>query len=193
MKGFNRVIIAGNLTRDPELKYTVNQRAYARFGVAVNGNYKNQSGETQERVDYFNVIAWTALAEAAAKYLRKGNPILIEGRLRNDNYEKDGVKHYRIDIVAENLVFLNAASGSSNGNYNSQPQSQPQVRGNNPNPGDVYISPMPGGDFGEFDNDNFAGDFSRGFDDLNSGFGGFDPKNNDMNNNNGDSENDLPF
>ena len=192
MKGYNRVIVAGNLTKDPELRYTANQRAYVRFSVAVNSARKNQSGELQERTDYFDVIAWSSLAENVAKWMRKGRPVLVEGTLRNNNYEKDGIKRYTNEIWADNVVFLSSGSGSSSGNYNSQPQSQTQARNNNPK--DVYISPMPGGDFGGFNDDNFGGDFSRGFDDLNSGFGGFDPKNNDVNNNDdGDSESNLPF
>ena len=193
MKGYNKVIIAGNLARDSELRYTVNQRAFLRFTVAINHRFKNNAGEDQEITDFISVVAWGAIGENVAKYLRKGSPVLVEGRLRSGSYEKNGVKHYTTDVQADNIILLGSGSGSSSGNYNSQPQSQTQARNNNPK-GDVYISPMPGGDFGGFNDDNFGGDFSRGFDDLNSGFGGFDPKNNDVNNNDdGDSESNLPF
>ena len=116
------------------------------------------------------------------------------GKNRNLAYDSLQVNLISLvdDVIADNIVLLSSGDASS-GNYNSQPQSQTQARNNNPK-GDVYISPMPGGDFGGFNDDNFGGDFSRGFDDLNSGFGGFDPKNNDVNNNDdGDSESNLPF
>ena len=191
MRGYNKVIIAGNLTRDAEMKYTVNRRARVFFTVAVNYRYKGQSGEYQEGTDYVGITAWGVTGENIAKYLTKGKAVLVEGKIRTGSYDKNGVKQYTTDVIADNIVLLSSGDASS-GNYNSQPQSQTQARNNNPK--DVYISPMPGGDFGGFNDDNFGGDFSRGFDDLNSGFGGFDPKNNDVNNNDdGDSESNLPF
>ena len=99
MRGFNRAIIAGNLTRDPEVRYTVNKRAYARFTVAVNNRYKDANGEYQDSTDYISVVAWGATAETCGKYLKKGSPVLIEGRIRTGSYDaKDGSKRYTTEV-----------------------------------------------------------------------------------------------
>ena len=119
MRGFNRAIIAGNLTNTPEVRYTVNKRAYARFGVAVNYRYKNANGEWQEGTDYINIVAWGTLAETCGKYLKKGSPALFEGRIRTGSYDaKDGSgKRYTTEIWVDNMVMLGSreqgGSGSS--------------------------------------------------------------------------------
>ena len=162
MKGFNRAIIAGNLTRDPDLRYTVNKRAYARFSVAVNYRYKGENGEYQEGTDYINVVAWGTLGETCGKYLKKGSPVLIEGRIRTGSYEaRDGSgKRYTTEIMADNMTMLGSReqSGSSSG----QPSSyQPSFGGYSPSDDDF------GKSIGE---SGFGGTFSPGFaDDDNSG------------------------
>ena len=117
MRGFNRAIIAGNLTQDPEVRYTVNKKAFARFGVAVNNRYRNANGEVQENTDYINVVAWNATAETCGKYLKKGSPVLVEGRIRTGSYDaKDGSgKRYTTEIWIENMVMLGSGQGSSSG------------------------------------------------------------------------------
>ncbi len=122
MRGFNRVIIAGNLTHDPELRYTVNKKAYARFSVAVNYRYKNNNGEYQEGTDYINVVAWGTLGETCGKYLKKGSPVLIEGRIRTGSYDaKDGSgKRYTTEIWADNMIMLGSREqGTSGGGYSA--------------------------------------------------------------------------
>ncbi len=123
MRGFNRAIIAGNLTRDPELRYTVNKRAYAKMGVAVNYRYKDANGEYQEGTDYINLVAWGTLAETCGKYLKKGSPALFEGRIRTGSYEaKDGSgKRYTTEIWVDNMVMLNSRDGGSGSGGNYQP------------------------------------------------------------------------
>lgn len=113
MRGFNRAIIAGNLTRDPEVRATVNKRTYARFTVAVNNRWKNANGEIQENTDYINVVAWGNTAENAGKYLKKGSPVLIEGRIRTGSYDaKDGSgKRYTTEILVDNMVMLGSREG----------------------------------------------------------------------------------
>lgn len=108
MRGFNRAIIAGNLTKDPELRYTVNKKAYARFTLAVNNRYKDANGEWQDGADYIGVIAWGALAETVGKYLKKGSPVLVEGRIQTGSYDaKDGSgKRYTTDINISNMIML---------------------------------------------------------------------------------------
>ena len=162
MRGFNRAIIAGNLTRDPDLRYTVNKRAYARFSVAVNYRYKGENGEYQEGTDYINVVAWGTLGETCGKYLKKGSPVLIEGRIRTGSYEaRDGSgKRYTTEIMADNMTMLGSReqSGSSSG----QPSSyQPSFGGYSPSDDDF------GKSIGE---SGFGGTFPPGFaDDDNSG------------------------
>ncbi|MBQ7732924.1 MAG: single-stranded DNA-binding protein [Synergistaceae bacterium] len=116
MRGLNRVIIAGNLTRDPEVRYTVNKRAFARFGVAVSHMYKDNNGEYKESTDFINVVAWSFIAERCGKYLKKGSPVLIEGRLRTSSYEaRDGSgKRTMTEVEAINLIML--GSGKQGGN-----------------------------------------------------------------------------
>ena len=162
MRGFNRAIIAGKLTRDPDLRYTVNKRAYARFSVAVNYRYKGENGEYQEGTDYINVVAWGTLGETCGKYLKKGSPVLLEGRIRTGSYEaRDGSgKRYTTEIMADNMTMLGSReqSGSSSG----QPSSyQPSFGGYSPSDDDF------GKSIGE---SGFGGTFSPGFaDDDNSG------------------------
>ena len=119
MRGYNRAIIAGNLTRDPDVRRTVNKRAYARFAVAVNRQYKDTNGEYKELTDYINVVVWGPMAENCEKYLKKGSPVLVDGRIQTSSYDaKDGSgKKYMTEINAENVLFL--GSGQQNQNQNS--------------------------------------------------------------------------
>lgn len=102
MVSFNRVIIAGNLTRDPELRFTGDGVPVCSFGVAV-----NRVRSRNEEVDFFDVSAWRELGETIANYKKKGDPILIEGRLQYRTWEaQDGSKRSKVDIVADNVQFL---------------------------------------------------------------------------------------
>ncbi|MBQ3653837.1 MAG: single-stranded DNA-binding protein [Synergistaceae bacterium] len=115
MRGFTRAVIAGNVTRDPEVRYTVNKKVFTRFGVAVNTTWKNANGELQENTDYINIVVWGPLAETCGKYLKKGRPVLIEGRIRTGSYDaKDGSgKRTSTEIFADNVVFLGSGQGGS--------------------------------------------------------------------------------
>ena len=127
MRGFNRAIIAGNLARDPDVRRTVNKKAYARFTVAVNNRYKDANGEYQDTADYIAVVAWGNLAEIAEKYLKKGSPVLIEGRIRTGSYDaKDGSgKRYTTEIYVDNMIMLGSREGvsGSGGGFSSRGQS----------------------------------------------------------------------
>ena len=113
MASLNRVILIGNLTRDPELRYTPNGSPVANLGIAVNRNYTNKQGEKISDVDYFNIVAWAKLAELCAEYVRKGSPVAIEGRLTSRSWEnKEGQKRTTVEVVAENIQFLGKPSGS---------------------------------------------------------------------------------
>ncbi|MBR1487244.1 MAG: single-stranded DNA-binding protein, partial [Synergistaceae bacterium] len=159
MRGFNRVIIAGNLTRDPELRATVNKRTYARFGVAVNSAWKNQNGELQERVDFINVVVWGQAAENCGKYLKKGSAVLLEGRLQTNTYDaRDGSgKRTSTDVVVDNIQFLSSGqqqnqggnSWQNNNNNNYSRQSAPtQQNMNNYNQPPAF-DPPPDSSFGQ--------------------------------------------
>lgn len=101
----NKVILIGNLTRDPELTTTNNGIAVCKFGIAVNRNFKNSEGEVD--VDFFNIVVWRAQAENANKFLKKGSKVGIVGSIQNRSYEdENGNKKYFTDIVAENVEFL---------------------------------------------------------------------------------------
>lgn len=110
----NKAMIIGNLTQDPELRQTTTGQAVCSFSVATNRTWKDQSGEKQEQAEFHNVVAWAKLAEIITQYVKKGNRIFIEGRLQTRSWEgQDGVKRYRTEIVAENMVMLGGRSESS--------------------------------------------------------------------------------
>jgi single-strand DNA-binding protein len=110
MVGFNRVIVAGNLTRDPELRYTPKGSAVAGFGLAVNRTWKTETGETKEEVSFIDVEAWGRQAEVIAQYMRKGRPLLVEGRLKQDTWEDKNThqKVSKIKVVLEGFTFIDS-------------------------------------------------------------------------------------
>jgi single-strand DNA-binding protein len=118
----NLVVLVGNLTRDPEVKYTQNGLAVAHINIAVNRAYKKDGGPD---ADFFRVTAFGKQAELVERYLSKGRKVGIEGRIQNDNYEKEGQTVYRDTIVAHNIEFLSprdgGQSGSSNGYWPDEP------------------------------------------------------------------------
>jgi len=106
----NKVILIGNLTADPELKYTPNGTARTRFAVAVNRQFKDASGQLQEEVTYVPIVAWGQQAENCASYLSKGRSVAVEGRLRIDSFENaEGEKKKVVEVVAQTVQFLGAA------------------------------------------------------------------------------------
>ena len=102
---YNKVFLIGNLTRDPEVRYTKSGIAVARFGMAVNRPASKASGEKGE-VDFINIVAWRRLAEICKEYLKKGRPVAIEGSLQIQKYEKDGEKKTFTEVVADNMQML---------------------------------------------------------------------------------------
>ncbi len=107
----NRVTIIGRLTRDPELKYIQSGSAVANFSIATNRIYSTNSGEKKEEVSYFDCIAWGKMGEILAEYCQKGRRIAIEGRLQQRRWEdKDGNKKSKIEIVTDNIQFLDGKS-----------------------------------------------------------------------------------
>jgi single-strand DNA-binding protein len=114
MASFNKVILVGNLTRDPELRYTPKGMAIAKFGLAVNRVWKNEAGESKEEVTFVDIDAFGRQAETIAKYLKKGSPFLVEGRLRLDQWDdkQTGQKRSRLGVVLEGFQFLGGGTRS---------------------------------------------------------------------------------
>ncbi len=103
----NKAMLIGRLTRDVEFRQTPNGQGVASFGLATNRVFTDQTGQRQERVEYHNIVAWGKLADICQKYLTKGKKIYIEGRLQTRDWEgQDGVKKYRTEIIAENMIML---------------------------------------------------------------------------------------
>jgi len=113
MANFNKVILAGNLTRDPELRYTPKGTAIARLGLAINRSWKADTGETREEVTFVDVDAFGRQAEVIGQYFKKGRPILIEGRLRYDTWEdkQTNAKRSKLGVVLEGFQFLDSGRG----------------------------------------------------------------------------------
>ena len=119
----NRVILSGNLTRDPEVRYTQSGKAYARIGIAVTRPY---SKDKEKATDFFTFVAWEKTAEFCGNYLKKGSRIIAEGRLQMNSYEKDGVRVNTVDIVVENIEFGDTkrqSDGDDDNNYSSRKSS----------------------------------------------------------------------
>ena len=113
----NKVFLSGNLTRDPEIRYTNTGKAFTRMGIAINRRYKDK-----ESVDYFNLVAWEKTAEFCGRYLHKGSRVLVEGRLQTNSYEnKDGVKVNAVDITVDNIEFADNKRSTSGDDNNSAP------------------------------------------------------------------------
>jgi single-strand DNA-binding protein len=110
MANLNRVLLIGNLTRDPDVRYTPKGTAVADIGLAINRVLTNDDGERREEVTYVDVVLWSRLAEIAEQYLKKGRPVFIEGRLQLDSWDdkQTGQKRSRLRVVAENMQLLGA-------------------------------------------------------------------------------------
>ena len=107
MASYNLVILMGNLTKEPELRYIPSGAAVCNFGLAVNRAYTDDAGEKHEDVTFVNIVCWNRLAEVTAEYLDKGSPALIEGRLQQQSWEtEDGQKRYKMEVVARSVQFL---------------------------------------------------------------------------------------
>ena len=121
---FNKAIVAGNLTRDPEVRSLPSGQQVANLGIASNRYYNDQQGNKQEKAEFHNIVAFGKLADICAKYLKKGTLVLVEGRLQTSNWEgKDGVKRYKTEIIMESMQMGPRRDGSG-----AERQSQSQER-----------------------------------------------------------------
>ncbi len=115
-RGINKVILIGNLGRDPETRYAQSGSAVTNFSVATSESWRDRSsGEQQERTEWHNVVCFARLAEIAGEYLRKGSKVYIEGSLRTSSWEQDGQKRYRTEIMARELQMLDSRGGAPSG------------------------------------------------------------------------------
>lgn len=106
MSGINKVILVGNLGKDPEVRHLEGGTTVANFSLATTEAYKDKSGNRKEQTEWHNILVWRGLADIAEKYLKKGMSIYLEGRIRYKSYEKDGVKHYNTDILCDTFTML---------------------------------------------------------------------------------------
>lgn len=128
MKSVNKVMLLGNVTRDPELKATANGQSVCTFGLATNRVWKDQSGEKQSLAEYHNLVAWGGLADFAAQNVKKGKPLFIEGYLKTRSWDgAEGAKIFRTEIVIENLVLVGPREdgGEHHGNEHHDNQQHP--------------------------------------------------------------------
>jgi single-strand DNA-binding protein len=130
MANFNKVILAGNLTRDPELRYIPKGTAVVKFGMAINRTRKSETGESKEEVTFVDVEAWERQAEVIAQYMRKGRPILIEGRLKLDTWEDKNThqKVSKLKVVLESFSFIDTKGADGAAGPASAPPGEAAAR-----------------------------------------------------------------
>jgi single-strand DNA-binding protein len=117
MASVNKVILVGNLGRDPEVRYMPNGEAVANFSIATTENWKDKSGVKQEKTEWHNIVMYRRLAEIAGEYLKKGRPVYIEGRLQTRKWEKDGVTRYTTEIIGDQMQMLGSKEGGGGASY----------------------------------------------------------------------------
>lgn len=112
-KSLNKVMLIGNLGKDPELRYTTSGIAVATFSLATSDSWKDQEGNMQERTEWHNIVAWRKLAEICGEWLKKGKRVYIEGRIQNRSYDdkNTGQKRYITEVVADNMIMLDGGGG----------------------------------------------------------------------------------
>ena len=134
MAGVNKVILVGNLGKDPEVRHLENGTPVASFSLATSETYKDRTtGERKTNTEWHNIVLWRGLAEVAEKYLHKGDQVYIEGKLQTRSWEKDGVTRYSTDIVGNNMTMLGTkgqggGEQSQSGGYAAAPQQQPATQ-----------------------------------------------------------------
>ena len=150
MANFNKVLLVGNLTRDPELKHTPSNQAVVAIGLAVNRQFTTKEGEKREETTFVDCEAWGRQAEVMAQYLSKGRPVLIEGRLKLDQWQdKDGNNRSKLKVVVENFQFLGSRSEGGGGTRNEVGGGE--YAGAAPKPGAPPTTAAQGGDEAEED------------------------------------------
>jgi single-strand DNA-binding protein len=147
MASFNRVILMGNVTRDPELRYLANGTALCDLGMAMNRRFKDKDGNWADETTFVTVTLWARTAEIAGEYLTKGSPVMIEGRLKLDQWEKDGKKNSRLTVVGETMQLLGArgqgggGQAGGGGERQERPAARPPANRGKPAPAKTNAPP----------------------------------------------------
>lgn len=137
-KGFNKVILMGNLTRDPETRQTPNGQSVTNFALAVNRTWKGQDGSTQEQVSFIDCVAWGKTGEVIAQYIQKGRPRLVSGRLDQRSWEQDGQKRSKVEVVVEDFNFVGGGDGGG-GSFSSSSASRSSSSSSSAKNDDVVV------------------------------------------------------
>jgi single-strand DNA-binding protein len=145
MASFNKVLLMGNLTRDPELRYIPNGSAVTSFTLAMNRVYKLQTGEKKEEVTFMKVVVWGRMAEICGEYLKKGSGAFVEGRLSSRTWDgPDGQKRSAVEVIAMNVQFLNRPSGAGQGGGSRIDRDMDQSAGGGKEEmGEIQLEEMP--------------------------------------------------
>ncbi len=137
MASLNKVLLMGNLTRDPELRYTPQGSAVCDFRIGMNRSYTTKTGEKKEEATFIDIVAWGRTAEVCGEYLKKGRPVFIEGRLQEDKWEQpDGQKRSKVRVIAEQVSFLPGGPGRGASPAAPEAAEAPSEAGPEPGPGD---------------------------------------------------------
>ncbi|MFM1910720.1 MAG: Single-stranded DNA-binding protein [Pseudomonadota bacterium] len=156
MASVNKVILVGNLGRDPEMRFMPNGEAVCNFSIATTDSWKDKSGQKQERTEWHNIVIYRKLAEIAGEYLKKGRPVYIEGRLQTRKWQtKEGQDRYTTEIIADQMQMLGGREGGgASSSYDSmdEDQSRPQ-QASRPAQSVPAQQPASGGDFDAFEDD----------------------------------------
>ncbi len=133
-KGFNKVILMGNLTRDPETRTTPNGQSVTSFGLAVNRTWKGADGQQQESVSFIDCTAWGKAGEIMAQYLSKGRPVLVSGRLEQRSWEdkETGGKRSKVEVIVEDFNFVGGGDGPSTGSNADTSQNKSSDKNDQP-------------------------------------------------------------
>ena len=150
-KGVNKVILIGNLGKDPETRYMPSGGAVTNVTIATSESWKDKDGQRQERTEWHKVVFFNKLAEIAGEYLKKGSKVYIEGALRTRSYDKDGQKHYTTEIVANEMQMIDGKGGGGSQAMDDdhgfdQPESRPAPAAARPRPA-AQPAPAPAADF----------------------------------------------
>lgn len=134
-RSFNQTTLMGNLTRDPDLRQIPSGQSVCSFSLALNRSYKNKEGEWTEATDFVDVVAWGPLGERVAQYVTKGRPVLVSGRLQSRQWEQDGQRRNKLEVVANDVTFLGGRGegGNSGGSGNSDNSEQDSQSGSKSN------------------------------------------------------------
>jgi single-strand DNA-binding protein len=157
MASVNKVILVGNLGRDPEVRFMPNGEAVCNFSIATTDSWRDKNGQKQERTEWHNIVMYRKLAEIAGEYLKKGRPVYVEGRLQTRKWQtKEGQDRYTTEIVADQMQMLGGREGGGSAGYEPMDEDQSmQSRPQQSAPSQSAPAPQPasGGDFDAFEDD----------------------------------------